>query len=135
MKSLRAMAESTKTNAERLGVKIKPYLDFIPMSNFVIPVLHSQINLGNDVLYSLLDYAADNIESISSEEQVTRNSYLTIDNSIAQFVTKRNDWDISNEGRQFNFFENSRRNVLTSISDDPTEQQLQRENRIHELEK
>mmetsp|Transcript_56849 Transcript_56849/g.66463 ORF Transcript_56849/g.66463 Transcript_56849/m.66463 type:complete len:122 (-) Transcript_56849:112-477(-) len=76
MKSLRAMAESTKTNAERLGVKIKPYLDFIPMSNFVIPVLHSQINLGNDVLYSLLDYAADNIESISSEEQVTRNSYL-----------------------------------------------------------
>ena len=50
------MSKSGKTNADSLGVKEEPYWDFVQVDNFIYPIFHNQINLGNNVFHNLLDY-------------------------------------------------------------------------------
>jgi hypothetical protein len=58
------------------GVVDFPIWDFIPVSNYVYPVLHGQIGLVNDAVdlfYVILD---DNAEVMSDVEKTTRNNYI-----------------------------------------------------------
>ena len=50
-------------NADSLGVKEEPYWDFVEVDNYNYPILHNQINLGNNVFHNLLDYSNENIEN------------------------------------------------------------------------
>ena len=52
-----------KKNAESLGVKVEPYCDFVEVDNYICPILHNQINLGNNVFHNCLDYGNENIEN------------------------------------------------------------------------
>ena len=46
-------------NADFLGVKEHPYWDFVQVDNFICPILHNQISLGNHMFHNLLDYGND----------------------------------------------------------------------------
>ena len=50
------MFQSGRKNTDSLGVKEEPYLDFVEVDNYIYPILHNQINLGNNVFHYLLDY-------------------------------------------------------------------------------
>ena len=56
------MSRSDKIASPRLGVKEDPYWEFVPINHYILPILHNQINLGDDVLYNILDYGNDKIE-------------------------------------------------------------------------
>ena len=56
IESLRVMFQSGRKNTDSLGVKEEPYLDFVEVENYIYPILHNQINLGNNVFHYLLDY-------------------------------------------------------------------------------
>ena len=64
------------------------------------PVLHNQINLGNNVLYNLLDYGNEYIENLTSTEIMARNSLSVIDASINEKIILRQDFDISEDGKK-----------------------------------
>ena len=38
-------------NTDRLGVKEEPYWNFVEIDNFICPILHNQINLGNNFFF------------------------------------------------------------------------------------
>ena len=61
------------------------------------PVLHNQINLGNNVLYNLLDYGNKFIERLTSKEIIARDSLSVSDASIIKKIILRHDFDISED--------------------------------------
>ena len=87
-------------NAESLGVKEEPYCDFVEVDNYICPILHNQINFGNNVFHNLLDYGNKNIEKLSVDKDKARNSLLMIDSSIDEKVNLRDEFDVSGEGKE-----------------------------------
>ena len=60
-------------------------------------VIHNQINLGNNVLYNLLDYENKFIERLTSKEMIARDSLSVSDASIIKQIIRRHDFDISED--------------------------------------
>ena len=44
------MANQNKKGKDRIGVKIEPFWDFIPIKNYIISMLHVMIGVGDDIL-------------------------------------------------------------------------------------
>ena len=42
------MFQSGRKNAESLGVKEEPCWDFFEVDNYIYPIFHKQMNLGNN---------------------------------------------------------------------------------------
>ena len=106
--------------SESLGVKEEPYQDFVEVDNYIYPILHNQINLENNVFHNLLDYGNENIKKLSVDEDEARNSLLMIDSSIDEKVNLRDEFNVSDEGKELSNLENIRRNdrtPITNISD------------------
>ena len=85
------------------------------------PILHNQIHLGNNIFHNLLDYGNENIEKMSVDDDKARNSLLMIDSSIEEKINLRDEFDISNEGKELSSLNCNRRNDRTpiiNISDD-----------------
>ena len=80
--AFRLVLESDLTGSIRLGVKEAPIWEFIEVDKYICPVLHNQINLGNNILYNLLDYGNECIKNLTSTEIIARNSLSVIDASI-----------------------------------------------------
>ena len=121
-----------KKNADSLGVKEEPYWDCVEVDNYICPILHNQINLGNNVFHNLLDYGNENIENLSVDEDKAINSLLLINSVINEQVNLRIECDVPDEGKELNSLKNIRRNdrtPITYISEDI----LNRDFRIEEL--
>ena len=113
-------------------MKEEPYWDFVEVDNYICPILHNQINLGNNVFHNLLDYGNEYIEKLSVNEDIARNSLLMIDSSINEKINYRNEFDNSEDGKELSTLKSNRRNDKTSImniSDDI----INRDFRIEEL--
>ena len=61
------------------GVVDFPLWNFIPVSNYIYPVLHGEIGLVNNVLDALYDILDDNIEVLSDEEKTSWNTAILAD--------------------------------------------------------
>ena len=88
-----------RKNAECLGVKEEPYLDFIQVDNFICPIRHNQINLENNVFHNLLDYSNKYTEKLSVKEDIVYNYLIVIDSLIHERINLRKEFDISEEGK------------------------------------
>jgi len=75
-----------KTPTEIRGVVDFPLWDFIEVINYVYPVLHGEIGLINLALDSFYDILDDNVEVMSEEEKIIRNTTILTD---AAFETSR----------------------------------------------
>jgi hypothetical protein len=60
---IRGTEAETKKGEPKLGVKQKPWWPFIPLTNYMIPLLHCKIGIGNQMLEKLLDIINKYIES------------------------------------------------------------------------
>ena len=98
----------SEKNAENLGVKEEPYWDFVEVDNYICPIFHNQINLGNNVFHHLLYYSNENIEQLLVNEDKAHNSLLLVDSAIDEKV------DVSDEGKELNSFKNIRKNDRTT---------------------
>ena len=103
-------------NDDSLGVKEGPYWDFVEGNNYICPILHNQINLGNNLFHNWLDYGNENIEKYSVDEDKARNSLLLIDSAIDGKINLRDEFDVSDEGKELNSLKNIRRNDRTPIT-------------------
>ena len=110
------MPHSGNGNAECLGVKEKLYWDYVEVNKFICSTLHNQINLGNNVLQNILDYSNEYIEKLPVKEDIARNSFLVIDSYIDEKVKLREEFDISEEGKELYSLESIRRRDMTPIT-------------------
>ena len=51
----------------------------------MVPVIHIQVGLRNDVLNKLLDFIESDVETLSTYDKVSRNTLVTLN----QVITKR----------------------------------------------
>ena len=63
--------------------------------NFIVPVIHLQIGIVNDVLSKLIDIINSDVEKLSTGEEVARNTLVKLN----QVITKRRQdcqiWDVN----------------------------------------
>ena len=76
-------------NVECLGVKEEPYWDCVEVDNCICPILHNQINLGNNVFHNLLDYSNKYTEKLSVEGDIVYNYLIVIDSLIHERINLR----------------------------------------------
>ena len=63
-----------------------------------------------------MDYGNEYIEKLSVAKDKARNYLLVIDSSIEERVPLRDEFDISDEGKELNSLKNIRRNDKTPIT-------------------
>jgi hypothetical protein len=62
--------EAEKQKGEpNLGVKKKPWWPFIPVSHFMVPLLHCEIGIGNQLLDMLRDIINKHLENMTHTEE------------------------------------------------------------------
>ncbi len=75
-------AEKNKGNPV-LGVKKKPWWPFIPLSNYLVPLLHCLIGIGNQLLEKLQAIINEHIAEYSPGKEAIRASIPVLKNIIA----------------------------------------------------
>ncbi len=95
------MADSSDKGSKRLGVKRQPYFPWIPVENYILPVLHLCIGLGNNVI----DYFGHVVEwkltKLSVEERAWKDRVIALDSSlIQQSRNEVNQWKTSDSGKR-----------------------------------
>ena len=115
MNTLRLVSELDSIGSTRLSVQEAPIWEFVEVYNYICPVLHNQINLGNNILYNLLEYGNKFIEKLTSTEIIARNSLSVIDASINEKIILRQDFNLSEDGKKLTSLKNVRRNDTTLI--------------------
>jgi hypothetical protein len=88
--TLAAMAEvrTKEATAERRGCVDVPLRTCVPVSSYIIPILHTEIGIGNRLLKSFLDWVDLRIENVPDEEIEARygvyeaNAEVQIQNEI-----------------------------------------------------
>ena len=92
---IRGMEAETKKRDPKLGVKQKPWWPVIPLSNYMTPLLHCEIGIGNQLLEKLHDIINKYIESYPSGEESIRSSIPVLKQIITDTAKQRDEWDES----------------------------------------
>ena len=71
--------------------------DSVPVKNFILPVLHIQIGLGNYFLRNLIYYIESKVEKLSTGEEVARNILVTLNQVIAKRWQDCKIWDVNDD--------------------------------------
>jgi hypothetical protein len=88
----------TRQGDPLLGVKHKPWWPFIPLGNYVVPLLHCLIGIGNQLLEKLQAIIHEHIALFSPGKEAIRASIPVLQNIIANMAKERDEWDDSAEG-------------------------------------
>jgi hypothetical protein len=92
-------AERRGTSKTKLGVKQKPWWDFIPITHYMVPLLHCMIGVGNQLLDVLRDIINEHLENMTRTEERIRASIPLLENIIAKTAVNRDSWDASDDGK------------------------------------
>lgn len=94
----KAGKEAGKTKGEpKLGIKQEPWWPFIPITHYIVPLLHCEIGVGNQLLQKLRDIANEHLENMTLDEVSVRSSIPVLKNIIAVTAKKRDECDACNE--------------------------------------
>ena len=100
------VAEEVAGKKPKMGVKQKPWWPFIPLQNYIIPLLHVLIGIGNDLLSSFRDWVNDEIESLDQQEVRTRRAVHVAEHKIIDTIVERDDWDDAPDGKALKSLKN-----------------------------
>jgi hypothetical protein len=81
-----------------LGVKKKPWWLFIPLLNYLVPLLDCLIVIGNQLLNKLRAIINEHIAEYSPGKEAIHASISVLKNIIADTAKERDEWDESEEG-------------------------------------
>ena len=77
------------------GVRSMEMWDSVPVKNFIVLVLHIQIDLGNYVLNNLINCIDSDVERLSTVEEVAHNTMVTLNQVIAKRWQNFQIWDVN----------------------------------------
>ena len=93
-------ADVAKENQKpQMGGKQRPWFEFIPVKNHVVPLLHCEIGVGNDLLKMLRNIVNGYIETMTPTEVTLQLSIPALRNIIAETARRRDEWDASPDGK------------------------------------
>ena len=98
MEELLKMASKIDGGKPQMGIKKEPWWPFIPLSHYVVPLLHVLIGIGNDLLDGFRDWVNDEVESLDHQEVRTRRVVQRADHRIIDTIAERDDWDDTPDG-------------------------------------
>jgi hypothetical protein len=73
----------------QLGVKLRPGFDFIPVAHHMVPLLHCEIEIGNDLLKMFCKIINNFLENMTLTEVSIQLSIPALRNIISETATKR----------------------------------------------
>ncbi len=76
----------------QLGVKQRPWWPFIPLTNYVSPLLHCEITVGNVIFELLHDIINEYIERYAPGEELIRLAVPALKGIIAKTAKQRDEW-------------------------------------------
>ena len=92
--------EAEKQKGEpKLGVKKKPWWPFIPVTHYMVPLLHCEIGIGNQLLDTLRDIINEHLENMTRTEERMRKSIPLLNNIISETAKTRDAFDASDDGK------------------------------------
>ena len=71
--------------------------DKMKIDNFIFPVLHAEIGLGNSLINSFFDWVDYRIEEVTEEERQKKQQFAPIQKKLNEMKTGYNEWS-DNEG-------------------------------------
>ena len=77
------------------GVRSMAMWGSVPVNNLIVPVLHLQIGLGNDVLNKLIDFIYYDAENLSTGEEVSHSTTVALNQVITKIRQNRQIWDVN----------------------------------------
>ena len=92
------IGESTNDDKPMLGIKQWPWWPFIPLTNYVSPLLHCEIGIGNVIFELLCDIINEHIEIYAPGGESIQMAVPAIQQIIAVTAKQRDVWDESDEG-------------------------------------
>ncbi len=98
MDQLVSRGDEAITNNPVLGVKYKPWWPFIPLQNYVVPLLHCKIGVGNQLLDRLRAIVQEHIEKYSPGEEAVVASIPILQRIVEDATKERDGWDCSVDG-------------------------------------
>jgi hypothetical protein len=69
-----------------------PLFDSVPVENYIVPVLHLLIGIGNNLLESLLEWVSERIEKLTHQEVVHRNAVIYAEARYNKFKKDYDAW-------------------------------------------
>ncbi len=78
-------------NEPQLGVKKRPWWPFIPLTNYVTPLLHCKIGVGNVIFELLRDIINKYIERYAPGEELNRLAVPALKGIIAETAKQRDE--------------------------------------------
>jgi hypothetical protein len=79
------------------GCTQKPLIDAVPISNYIVPVLHLLIGIGNVLVDSIFEWVEERVEQLTEEEVVACNNILSAEINIENSERDFNQW-LENDG-------------------------------------
>ncbi|KAL7529504.1 hypothetical protein ACHAWF_003005, partial [Thalassiosira exigua] len=108
MQMLKDIAEKVRDGGGKPidGVKSLPWWDFLEVKDFMIPLLHILIGIGNDLLDSFREWVNEELEDIDNQEYQTRKAVTTAEHLIIDDIAERDEWDASADGKKLKSLKN-----------------------------
>jgi len=80
------------------GCKQRAWWQMIKLANYLVPLLHELIGIGNDIYDNFRDYVNEEIECLDPKEVATRRKVGLCEKTIDAEAAKRDGWDNSVKG-------------------------------------
>ena len=77
----------------------KPWWLFIPVSHYMVLLLHCEIGIGNQLLDMLWDIINEHLENMTHTKERMRASIPILNKIISETTAKRDLWDASDDGK------------------------------------
>jgi hypothetical protein len=104
------IGQQCKTSGnQQLGVKQEPWWPFIPLENYMVPILHALIGIGNQLLTKFCDVVNEYFECWSADEVNTRRTIPIIQQILEEKITERKAWDQSVDGKRLKSLQSRKR--------------------------
>jgi hypothetical protein len=113
---VRGQSRKTKRGA-KVGHEEKLWWPFIPVTHYMIPLLHCKIGIGNQLLDMLLDIIKKHLENMTRTKERTQLLIPVLWNIISETVAKRDSWDASNDAKLWKTLKHTIANATKSDRD------------------
>ena len=84
----KVVLENLKEPRDISGVVMYPVWDIIEPSHYVVPILHIEIGLVNNVMDNFYDWVEDHVEAATPEEKMCRNKMILMDTELRKAQEK-----------------------------------------------
>ncbi|KAL7526841.1 hypothetical protein ACHAXR_001674, partial [Thalassiosira sp. AJA248-18] len=84
----------------KMGMKEEPWFTMIPIGNFIVPLLHCLIGIGDNMLTKFRDIVSEFIEYLPREEVDMRLSQGAMEQKIDDVILERVTFDKTEEGKK-----------------------------------